>query len=316
MIPWFTSILRRNWRPIAVPHYRLGFGDESVKASPWREALELADGSRTLSEISRLTKIPATELARQSRGGMLILWPDRLAPLPSKQPDIIILSPHLDDAALSLGGQMLQWKDRCQAVDVFSSVSWWRLPYDSPTDARIQQTRDAEEDLMSRLVGCHVRKLGFLEAPRRGYSLDQLFTAEISPNDEETRQEMRLRLRELINRGGQQWFLPLAVGHHVDHRLARDVALAELLAANVPADRIYFYEDLFYAAQTPGVADYASFIPGHRLKPTEQMPIDAKMKTRLLQVYGSQLTWAQLRMVRDYATRFGRRPVERVWKLA
>jgi hypothetical protein len=57
-------------------------------------------------------------------------------------------------------------------------------------------------------------------------------------------------------------------------------------------------------------------VPGHRLKLAERTAIDVKMKARLLQVYGSQLTWSQIRMVQEYAGRFGFRPVERCWALA
>jgi hypothetical protein len=123
-------------------------------------------------------------------------------------------------------------------------------------------------------------------------------------------------LQAFIHDGEPRWFLPLGVGNHVDHRLARDTALAALLRANVPPQRIRFYEDLFYAAQSPGIPDFTSFIPGHRLKLAEQTPIDVKMKSRLLQVYGSQLTWSQIRMVQEYAHRFGSRPIERCWELA
>jgi hypothetical protein len=172
------------------------------------------------------------------------------------------------------------------------------------------------EDLMAHIVRCQVHKMGLPEAPRRGYTLDSIFTTEIRLDDVNTAQSIRDRLQPSIADNHSQWYLPLAVGNHVDHRLARDTVLSALLQANVPPQRIRFYEDLFYAAQLPGIHDFTSFIPGHPLKLAEQTRIDVRSKCRLLQVYGSQLTWSQIRMVEQYARRFGFRPVERCWALA
>src|SRR5579862_4065223 len=176
---FLRSILRGKWRPIAVPHHRLFDPDDAAMEN----VLSLCDGSRTLAEVPHISGLSRLDLLRMAHRGLLLLWPQPPAPPPTGEPKIIIVSPHLDDAALSLGGQMLRWKSDCLVLNIFSTVSWWRLPYDSPTDRRIQVTRDAEEDLMAKLVGCHVRKLGFLEAPRRGYTLDNIFTAEISAAD-------------------------------------------------------------------------------------------------------------------------------------
>jgi LmbE family N-acetylglucosaminyl deacetylase len=309
---WIRSILRSGWRPIAVPHHRLlGVEDAAIA-----KLLSLCDGSRMLREVSGVSNIPGVRLIDYAQDGMLILWPEPIAPPPAKSPKIIIVSPHLDDAALSLGARMLKWKHRCLVLDIFSMASWWRFPFDSPSDPRIQLVRDAEEDLMAKLVGCQVQKMGLPEAPRRGYTLENLFTAEMLPQDAEVAETIRGRLQPFMSDPHQQWFLPLGVGNHVDHRLARNTVLAALLQANVPPQRIRFYEDLFYAAQSPGIPDFTEFIPGHRLKLAEQTPIDVRMKTRLLQVYGSQLTWSQIRMVQQYAHRFGSHPVERCWALA
>jgi hypothetical protein len=47
----------------------------------------------------------------------------------------------------------------------------------------------------------------------------------------------------------------------------------------------------------------------------DQTVIAVGNKTRLLQGYGSQLTWSQINMVTEYARRFSSRPVERCWAL-
>lgn len=210
---------------------------------------------------------------------------------------------------------MLQWGRRCIVLDLFSTVSWWRFPIESHEDARIQQSRDAEEDLVAELTGATIRRIGLMEAPRRGYRLDDIFTAEILPT-EAAGATVQSAIASLAAEGSFHWYLPLAVGNHVDHRITRDAALPALLAAGVPPDRIRFFEDLFYAAQTPGLQDFSNFIPGRRLVLAEQTPIDVKRKLSLLHVYYSQLTESQIKSVGDYATRFGNTPVERLWTLA
>jgi LmbE family N-acetylglucosaminyl deacetylase len=308
---WIHSIFRSNWRPVAVPHHRLlGVDDDAIA-----NVLSLCDGSRTLSEVSDISGTAMVQLISYMRHEMLVLWAEAPPAPATVSANNIIISPHLDDAALSLGGHMLQWKHQCLVMDIFSAVSWWRFPFGSPTDPRIQLVRDAEEDLMAKLVGCHVQKMGLSEAPLRGYTLENLFNAEISPRDTEVAETIRSRLQPFISDTLQQWFLPLGVGNHVDHRLARDTVLSALLQANVPPQRIRFYEDLFYAAQSPGIPDFSEFVPSHRLRLMDQTVIAVGNKTRLLQGYGSQLTWSQINMVTEYARRFSSRPVERCWAL-
>ena len=113
------------------------------------------------------------------------------------------------------------------------------------------------------------------------------------------------------------WYLPLAVGNHIDHRIARDAALDGLGRANIPGTNVRFYEDLPYAAQVPGVQDYTDFIastvPGCKLEPIERIEI-ASLKERLLRLYFSQLTRVQINSVQEYASRIdAKSPCERLW---
>ena len=283
------ALLRHQWRPIIAPYTKL------------------FDPSYDPSHYSLLNLVEASET------GPLLLWPPR--PIPSGPTEVVVVSPHLDDAPLSLGGRMLQWGRRCTVLDLFSTVSWWRLPIDSYEDPRIQQCRDAEEDLMAHLTGATIRRVGLPEAPRRGYALSDIFTTEILPT-EAAGETIRAAVTALAGEGAYQWFLPLCVGNHVDHRIARDASLDALLAANVSTDRIRFYEDLPYATKTPGFLDYGDFVPGRKLELAELTPINVTLKKMLLRAYWSQLTNAQITAVADYAQRSGRITIERVWKLS
>src|SRR5882672_9122453 len=92
---WAKSWMRGNWYPILLPHCRIR-----------NDGLTVLDGevARPLSQEF----VAAPELCGEAK--------------------TIILSPHLDDAALSLGAWMLG--QQCKpllVVDVFSTVSWWRF---------------------------------------------------------------------------------------------------------------------------------------------------------------------------------------------
>lgn len=276
-------ILRRHWRPIVSPYVRLFEPGFSV-----------------------------TDPVAQSEEGPVLLWPPRT--IPDGPLRYVIVSPHLDDAPLSLGGHMLQWGRRCLVLDLFSTVSWWRLPIESHEDPKIQQCRDAEEDLVAELTGATVRRVGLMEAPRRGYPLGEIFTADVR-TDEAAGKTVQTSVMKLASEGEYVWYLPLGVGNHVDHRIARDSALAALLAANVPEERIRFFEDLYYAARLDGVPDFSDFVPRRKLVVADEAWIDVGLKMTLLRAYWSQLTLSQIVSVGEYARRMGRRQVERTWKL-
>src|SRR5205823_5214387 len=69
---------------------------------------------------------------------------------------------------------------------------------------------------------------------------------------------------------GAEWLLPMGVGNHIDHRIARDAAIDALRDAGVPSDRVTFYEDLPYTAKVGGLPDFSGFLeeswPGAKLE--------------------------------------------------
>src|SRR5439155_8198327 len=91
-------------------------------------ALRLCDGTRTLAQITREAGIARADLIRAHDDGLLLMW---RAPVPAAQPPAamghaphsIILSPHLDDAALSCGGRMLG-DQSVLVINVFNTGGW------------------------------------------------------------------------------------------------------------------------------------------------------------------------------------------------
>lgn len=114
-----------------------------------------------------------------------------------------------------------------------------------------------------------------------------------------------------------KWYLPMAVGNHLDHRLVRDVTLSAIREALVPMSQVHFYEDLPYADKLGGSPDFSGKVPGMTLRP-ELIDIEdvCSWKMELGSLYWSQIRRHDVLKLVDYAIRVGSgRAAERVWQV-
>jgi LmbE family N-acetylglucosaminyl deacetylase len=179
--------------------------------------------------------------------------------------DALYLSPHLDDAALSCGGQIAQATRRGARV-LIVTVMAGDPPADAANDyiaslhARWELGRDAAaqrraEDLAAcALLGADALHL---DAPDCIYRLDPATGAPLYVSDADIFGEIHPAEAPLAARiagllaglpAATQVYAPLTVGHHVDHLLVR--AAAE----QVWGDALRYYEDYPYVQQ-PGKLD-------------------------------------------------------------
>jgi LmbE family N-acetylglucosaminyl deacetylase len=231
----------------------------------------------------------------------------------------IIVSPHPDDASLSLGGMMLgAAPGRTLVLDVFTRTAWSRFPHELNDVALIAAIRRAEEDLMARMAGAAVIDLDQPEALLRDHEFTGVFSDSPRPWDQQVLAGMRETVADLRRRfPAATWFLPLTVGDHLDHRVVRNAALAALQATELDTDAVRFYEDLPYAAAAT-TPDFSGLLPGRRLQPQAIDIHSVRMeKVELNRAYWSQLSWGQLATLLEYARRIGNgRAIERVWRIA
>ena len=318
------AIQRAGRFPILLPHHRLETSDIEVMGQGRRDlteaqtrALGLCDGTNTAADVARTAGVPKSWLVQAQDEGLLILWRVPIPREPPKlitQPQNIILSPHPDDAALSCGGRMLAGQ-AVLVINAFSQTAWWRFPRSEGDLEKIQSVRAIEEQLVSRLSGAEIRGLDLPEALLRGHTLENVFTATPDDRDHDVSDQIARAVAELAARHSlAHWFLPLALGNHIDHRIARDAALTALKSAGVKNTHLHFYEDLPYAAKLAPHADLSSQVPGLKLE-DHTLEIDDVLdwKIELLRPYWSQFTWGSLVELRQYATRVGG---EVVWEIA
>lgn len=140
-----------------------------------------------------------------------------------------ILSPHPDDAVLSLGGFMLQASSRGERVEVVSI-------YDQSSANECRQHEDA--GALNEL-GAGYHSLGLNDAPDRSASYKGYAGLLLHIVPDESVDLVRSKLGELLPQGkNHRLIVPLGIGGHIDHlnvyEAAKDLAFA-------------FYVDLPYA---------------------------------------------------------------------
>jgi len=181
----------------------------------------------------------------------MVLWREPLKVRgPEEQVDTIILSPHPDDAALSAAHLLLaSHGESVMVVNVFSQTAWWRFSDSAGDLDEIQRVRFAEEQLMTRMANAKLRVLGLPEALLRGRRLADLSVREFTAADCEVRGKIQQAIRDLVREHPHaNWYLPMAVRGHIDHRVLKDAAWPALKELGVKS--VWFYEDLFYAAES------------------------------------------------------------------
>jgi LmbE family N-acetylglucosaminyl deacetylase len=311
---WVRGLRRSGDFPLRLPHFELaeaGIRAPDGSVTPLqpstRKALDLCDGTRKLSQICRATGVARSTLLCHHDAGHLILWHTPPAPLPTPQPiSHIILSPHPDDAPLSLGGFLLTHPNTL-ILTLFGQSTWWRFPDAAAHRDEILSLRNKEERLMAQLCGAVLQIEPLPEATQRGHTLETVFTASPTVCDDSASAAIRTLVRQVLSLHPQaHWYLPLGIGNHLDHRIARDAALAEL-----PQSQTTFYEDLPYAAQgAKATADLAGTSLVSRLLPC---PIERKLE--LLRIYWTQFTWSRIQLIGQYARQVGDgRAAERLWQ--
>lgn len=221
---------------------------------------------------------------------------------------VVILSPHLDDAALSCGGLLHALQGRvstlvvsicCGTLRVTAADGSKKLPHRrghvSP------QLRRREDIAAMHSVNADFVHLSFSDGIYRRSPL----TGKLIYRNERERwdsprvddmahiEELYLVLRRIcLDLGGILLLSPMGIGHHVDHQITAQVAV-RLAAAGAS---LMFYEDFPYVADPRiGRGDRdgpREALARLRLAPARHyaVPVDVDGKMALLRHYASQVS--------------------------
>ncbi len=231
----------------------------------------------------------------------------------------LFVSPHPDDAALSCGGLILTLTDAGDTVEILTIFSgcgrqpeltpYQRLALgfgekgadgagaDGPTPEEISALRRAEDAAYARLARAQIRHVDLPDAVFRDYVGDEELFADPKRDDPAPTAELAAAVRAIEP---DRVYLPLAVGSHVDHRLARRAGLTLLTdpeTTRLPIERVRFYEDFPYSA-TVGFedprrldAELERTLPAGHAFEAERVGIEAVLERKIanLAAYPSQL---------------------------
>jgi LmbE family N-acetylglucosaminyl deacetylase len=173
----------------------------------------------------------------------------------------LFLSPHFDDAALSCGGQIAALTRQGTRVVIYTVMAGEPPPgfqhtaFTKELEERWQlgespiQGRRAEDLAAAKVLGAEAEFGPYADCvyridPETGKALypdvESIF-GEIHPDDTVNRTALAMSFKL---QPGDVIHAPLGVGHHVDHQLVRDMALA--LEEIYPDSPIFFYEEYPY----------------------------------------------------------------------
>jgi LmbE family N-acetylglucosaminyl deacetylase len=229
----------------------------------------------------------------------------------------IILSPHIDDAILSLGGSILHWLNQGEHVEILTVFSRSASPFfwrknaicNSETETIL---RKSEERLIADRLGDIFKYVDLPSDTCRGLKyLRPWLPTEIQskwPCDRRTFEKLLSVLMPLFHTD-TLIYAPIAPQPkaHIDHIMVRDAcsAICKFIPESV---QLSFYEDQPYCTRFP---DLDRFLKKSKLSPQVNR-VDIRAKTQLASMYKSQVRPQWLDEISSYHLSIGG---ERLWHL-
>lgn len=242
---------------------------------------------------------------------------------------IVVVSPHRDDAAFSLGLSIEHWlaaKQTVQVLNCFTQSDY--APYSDaeslhPNDRTsfVSAIRKREDAAWNKLLGGRLQftDLDLLDAPLRlACPIVEALSLPIRAGDRAVAR-VAGAVAKLARAGAPErlaFVLPLAVGAHIDHRVVQQAGLEALAGSPLP---VAFYEDLPYAARPGGVEEIGSRVEATALAvqpafASGEQPVPERSlgsKRCMAECYDSQIDSEVAEQIASFAQQYGGR--ERLW---
>lgn len=236
------------------------------------------------------------------------------------KPQILIVSPHRDDAAFSCGILMCACLASADItiVNIFTSSSYApfspqveREGVEQVSELRLAEDHNMMAILQSRLPANdntgHVSEvsLGLLDAPLRlDVDLDRVQGRTLAAPEFEDEVSSLTRVLSPVLEEASCVLLPLGLGGagldgHIDHRIARDAGLR-----CSPSERVAFYEDQPYAARMAPLqrsTAVSTFLPKLHRQHNVTYPDGVSIKKSLAGQYSSQVNTETIGEMCNYA---------------
>ncbi|MBP2675194.1 MAG: hypothetical protein H6Q84_2034 [Deltaproteobacteria bacterium] len=236
------------------------------------------DGAKTVAGIAHGDPNVTERIREWHAADILELIPPMAERGPSS-PHIVVIEPHMDDAALSVGGRMLRLRGRCRFTILTvmrhsNFTSYWDLRRNFLDVETVTALRLQESELAARLLGAGYRCLDWTDAPLRLFpeerwsfeNMERIVPAvyrykEIATDPREI-SELKEKLRSALEdlSPDEIWF-PLGLSTHLDHRIVRGACISLLAEADggIAKASACLYEDLPHGNPSLGLQIRKSF---------------------------------------------------------
>ena len=242
----------------------------------------------------------------------------------------MVIAPHADDAALSVGGTLLRER-RTQQLTLLTLVTHSKtsiLEHISGDPSKVTEWRRREDQFYADHIGAALEKGGLKDVMMRrakppGRSIADVISQ--PPTAEDIRQ-FASRIRAFIRKRRPDVLVsPLGLGH-VDHKATSEAVLRIVAGRKPPSFRLFFYEDLPYS-RFNYLDVWRRLLElkkrGLALRPKLiNIAFQLEAKLEALAIYRSQIPTAWIQLVKEYAqacafpTRLDLVPRERLWELS
>jgi LmbE family N-acetylglucosaminyl deacetylase len=226
---------------------------------------ESIDGHATVADLERKYPAARDRLVRWREAEIIELIPPNAPPT---GPHLVVIEPHMDDAALSVGGRLLKRRGQGR-ITILSVIrrsnftSYLKLKRDFIDVEEVTKLRQQESALAARLLGADHHGLDWTDGPLRFWPAERWCSETIETFDAEPRtfaylfpdrSEVSRLARDLTKAlnllAPDELWIPMGLGDHVDHRTTRSACLKMLCDASsrFAGMPVSMYEDLPYAA--------------------------------------------------------------------
>ncbi len=253
--------------PVILPHFTiqdggLYFGDSYLRAMDPDEVefAALCDGRMTFRDIIAVMQSAAGRAATAPYLTWLSepLGAEAVADTAPEGGRWLVLSPHPDDAELSLGGTLFARPEGVDAVNIvcFSDLLYTQFAQAFPQPFAVNAVRRDEALLAGAALRVGVEFLGFPELAYRQAMAEESSFLEV---EKEIRQALKLRLLHVIRKHRPTHvFAPAGIGDHGDHRMIFDCVIEFVDDDVFPETTFHLFEDFPYSASQQAVDDFLS----------------------------------------------------------
>ncbi|AKB33655.1 hypothetical protein MSSIH_2965 [Methanosarcina siciliae HI350] len=230
----------------------------------------------------------------------------------------ILISPHSDDIAYSLGGALLKnyFEKPISLLTVFTKSNFSpRLKLNNPDE--ITRRRNLEDLEFTKKIGIQYNSFHFPEPPLRGKTTHADIFESQDPCSDPIYKEVYLSLLEFIKQFPNASVIsPMSLGDNIDHQIVSKACFSICQENNID---VSFYEDVPYASLlTLRQIENKAFEISHHLKP-DKIDITPEFDEKLenLRIYKTQIGRRIPKGVFIHAVRIGidnEKLIESIWR--